>query len=106
MRGGSALASATGLLGDPASDTQTEILTGLKALLRRQRAVFIRRGPPSLDERRKDLVKLKKILLKHQDDIIQAISQDFGHRSHHETSLFELVSVTNGIQYLHRPWVS
>jgi coniferyl-aldehyde dehydrogenase len=101
-RGASAPESAITRLGDPTSDTQGEIRAGLKALLERQRAAFIRQGPPSLDERRKDLVKLKKLLLKHQEQIIQAISQDFGHRSHHETSLFELVSVSNGIQYLHR----
>jgi coniferyl-aldehyde dehydrogenase len=102
LRRASAPESATNLLGDPAPDTQAEIRADLRALLERQRTAFMRQGPASLDARRKDLVKLKKLLLKHQDDLIQAISEDFGHRSHHETSLFELVSVTNGIQYLHR----
>jgi hypothetical protein len=39
-----------------------EIRANLKALLERQRAAFIRHGQPPLDERRKDLVKLKKLL--------------------------------------------
>jgi coniferyl-aldehyde dehydrogenase len=82
--------------------TDVDIRAELNVLLERQRAEFIRLGPPPLDERRSDLTKLKKILRVYRDDIIQAISRDFGHRSRHETSLFELVSVTNGIQYLHR----
>jgi coniferyl-aldehyde dehydrogenase len=88
--------------GEQQPDRQAEIRAELSALLEQQRAAFIRQGPPSLDARRKDLLKLKKVLLDHQGDIIQAISQDFGHRSRHETTLFELVTVTNGIQYLHR----
>jgi coniferyl-aldehyde dehydrogenase len=82
--------------------SQADIRAGLRALLERQRAAFILQGPPSLKARREDLMKLKKLLRDHQDDIIQAISRDFGHRSRHETALFELVSVTNGIEYLHR----
>lgn len=83
-------------------NAQADIHSGLQSVLERQRAAFVRQGPPSLDQRRGDLKKLKKLLRDHQADIIRAISQDFGHRSQHETSLFELVSVTNGIEYLHR----
>jgi coniferyl-aldehyde dehydrogenase len=77
-----------------------DVRLSLIATLERQRAAFIHQGPPSLDERRRNLKKLKQALLDRQGDIIQAINDDFGHRSRHETALFELVSVTNGIQYL------
>jgi coniferyl-aldehyde dehydrogenase len=83
-------------------DIVPESRAGLTNILERQRAAFIRQGPPSLDARRQNLRKLKKLLRERQTDIIKAVSLDFGHRSHHETSLFELVSVTNGIQYLHK----
>jgi coniferyl-aldehyde dehydrogenase len=80
----------------------TDTRASLMGILERQRAAFVRRGPPSLDQRRQNLMKLKKLLRDRQADIIRAINDDFGHRSHHETSLFELVSVTNGIQYLYK----
>jgi coniferyl-aldehyde dehydrogenase len=86
----------------PDSAVDVDIRAGLNVILERQREAFIRSGPPPLDERRNDLITLKKILRVHRDDIVQAINRDFGHRSRHETSLFELVSITNGIQYLHR----
>jgi len=85
-----------------AADAVAAIRESLAVVLARQRAAFIRQGPPSLDERRLNLMKIKKVLRDRQGEIIQAISDDFGHRSRHETSLFELVSVTNGIQYLYK----
>jgi coniferyl-aldehyde dehydrogenase len=84
------------------ADAVPDIRAELMTILERQRAAFVRQGSPSLNERRQWLIKLKKALRDHQADIVQAISQDFGHRSRHETVLFELVSVTNGIQYLLR----
>lgn len=54
---------------------------GLKALLSRQRAAFLRDGPPPLEHRRSDLKKLKHALLAHREGFITAINVDFGHRS-------------------------
>src|SRR5271163_2042494 len=94
--------SVINLHGAGTPDAVPDIRRSLAMILDRQRAAFIRQGPASLDQRRDSLLKLKTMLRDRRGDIIQAISQDFGHRSHHETSLFELVSVSNGIQYLHR----
>jgi len=88
--------------GEVTPDVVPDIRAGLMAILERQRTAFIRQGPPSLDERRRNLTKLMKAVHDRRGDIIHAISDDFGHRSHHETSLFELVSVTSGLQYLHK----
>ena len=75
---------------------------GLAATLVRQRAAFLRDGPPSLAQRRSDLMKLKSALREHREDFVAAINADFGHRSRQETSLLDLSTVAEGINYLHR----
>ena len=75
---------------------------GLTATLVRQRAAFLRDGPPSLAQRRSDLMMLKNALREHREDFVAAINTDFGHRSRQETSLFDLSTVAEGINYLHR----
>lgn len=72
----------------------------LTSTLERQRAAFLRDGPPSLDSRRKTLSKLKGILLDRRDDIVKAVNADFGHRARQETLLFEVAAVTVAIDYL------
>lgn len=75
---------------------------GLAEILDRQRAAFLRDGPPTAAQRRSDLMKLKNGLRQHREDFIAAIDADFGHRSRHETALFDLATVVEGIDYLHR----
>jgi coniferyl-aldehyde dehydrogenase len=75
---------------------------GLTATLVRQRTTFLRDGPPSLARRRSDLMKLKDAIWEHREDFVAAINTDFGHRSRQETTLFDLASVIDGINYLRR----
>ena len=75
---------------------------GLTATLARQRAAFLRDGPPPLAHRHSDLMKLKNALREHREQFVAAINTDFGHRSRQETSLFDLASVVEGISFLHR----
>jgi coniferyl-aldehyde dehydrogenase len=76
--------------------------TDLNACLERQRAAFLREGPPTLEHRRDALTKLKRAVLSHRQHFVTSISTDFGFRSGQETSLLELVSVISGIDYLYR----
>jgi len=82
--------------------TTIETEDGLATTLVRQRAAFLRDGPPSLAQRRSDLMRLKNALRGHREDIVAAINTDFGHRSRQETLLFELASVVQGLNFLHR----
>jgi coniferyl-aldehyde dehydrogenase len=82
--------------------TTMKVDDGLTATLGRQRAAFLRDGPPSLAHRRSDLMKLKSVLRQHREHFVAAINTDFGHRSRQETSLFDLASVVEGINFLHR----
>ena len=70
--------------------------------LLRQREAFLREGAPSLSQRRADLDRLRRALLARRSEIETALDSDFGHRSAHETTMFELMTVVEGIRYLHR----
>ncbi|NDB00592.1 MAG: coniferyl-aldehyde dehydrogenase, partial [Betaproteobacteria bacterium] len=48
---------------------------------------------PSFQERKADLLQLKKYLREHRPGIVAAIGADYGHRSSHETLLIELLPV-------------
>jgi coniferyl-aldehyde dehydrogenase len=73
---------------------------GLTAILARQRAAFLRDGPPSLQDRRRDLMKLKQAIIAREDAFVAALNADFGHRSRDETLLFDVGSTVGSINYL------
>ncbi|OUD08573.1 coniferyl aldehyde dehydrogenase [Marivivens niveibacter] len=65
-----------------------------------QRTAYLRDGVPNLASRRADLARLRALLVENRRSIEKAVAEDFGHRSHHETALMELVPTINGIDYL------
>src|SRR5262245_51419366 len=75
-------------------------LKALPGLLARQRAAFLRDGPPSMVERRANLKKLRAALLSRRNDFEAALDADFGHRSRHETAIMEMLVFTWGVDYL------
>ncbi len=70
----------------------------LLSLFEKQRQAFQAVPMPRRIERISNLNKLKTVLLDHQDEIIQAISDDFGGRSREETLLAELMPVAQDIK--------
>lgn len=75
------------------------LLTGF---LSRQRAAFLKDGPPSAAQRRADLLKLKTALQKRRTAFEAAVSKDFGYRSAYETRIMEVTPVIQTINYLRR----
>lgn len=75
------------------------IKAGLTASLAKQREAYHEDPVPSLEQRRKDLSALKSMLADNRDDIIEAISQDYGNRSSHESLLAEIIMVLDGINF-------
>jgi coniferyl-aldehyde dehydrogenase len=71
----------------------------LEQILRRQKAAFRREGSPSAPARKADLLRLKRLLTDHKADLAAAISDDFGHRSRHETLLADLFTTIAEIDY-------
>lgn len=74
----------------------------LGPLLAKQRAAFLRDGPPSAAQRRADLRKLKRTLLSHRAQFEAAISKDFGYRSAYETRIMEVIPIIQAINFLRR----
>ena len=93
---------AGGIARQPTPEGTATRPDALSPLLARQRAAFLRNGPPSLAARRANLKKLRAALLARRADFEAALDVDFGHRSRHETAIMEMLVVTWGIDYLHR----
>jgi coniferyl-aldehyde dehydrogenase len=72
----------------------------LRALLERQRAAFLRDGPPDYQTRRAHLRKLLQMILDHQDQICSAIRDDFGGRSERESLRVEIMPMVFGIRHM------
>lgn len=70
-------------LKDPAPKPAESVL---RALLDRQRAAFLRDGPPSAEVRIERIDRCIGLLVDHKEDIARAAAADFGHRSHDETT--------------------
>jgi len=86
----------------PTAPTASSASTWMEQILARQRAAFLRDGPPSARARKESLARLKQLLAGHQAEFIAAISADFGHRSPHETLLADLFATMAGIEYCAR----
>ena len=67
--------------------------------LEKQRAAFLRDGAPSYEHRREAIDKIKRQIIKYKQEICEAISQDFGNRSHHESLLAEIFITINSIKH-------
>ncbi|MBW2942259.1 aldehyde dehydrogenase family protein [Zhongshania aquimaris] len=67
-----------------------------------QKAAFENNKFPSLNERRRQLKALKEALTDNSDDIIAALSKDFGSRCTEETRLSEISNSVGNIEYASR----
>ncbi|MBT8450575.1 MAG: coniferyl aldehyde dehydrogenase, partial [Deltaproteobacteria bacterium] len=64
-----------------------------------QREAYLRDPYPSLQERRARLNAVERILLENTDAIVEAISQDFGHRCAEESKILEIFPVIDGLRH-------
>ncbi|MCK9275210.1 MAG: coniferyl aldehyde dehydrogenase [Syntrophales bacterium] len=77
--------------------------TGIaREIFERQRAAYLKRPYIPLEERLQTLKMLEQILVDNQDRIADAISEDFGHRSVHETKILEIYPSVSGLRYTRR----
>ncbi|ETR67052.1 MAG: coniferyl-aldehyde dehydrogenase [Candidatus Magnetoglobus multicellularis str. Araruama] len=77
---------------DNPSDQLHEIFEG-------QRRAFLKYGPPTLGSRKIALTQLEEQIVLYKNEIAQAISSDFGHRSYHETLMAEIFVTIKSIQH-------
>jgi coniferyl-aldehyde dehydrogenase len=74
-------------------------LQHLADTLNAQKAAYRQNPAPALAERLDRLARLRRTLVKHQEEICQAISDDFGNRSIHETKIGEIMTCLDHISY-------
>ncbi|SHH76248.1 coniferyl aldehyde dehydrogenase [Ferrimonas marina] len=71
----------------------------LSALLQRQRTAYQAAPYPTLDQRINHLDRLHQGLVKHQQALLDALSEDFGHRSGFDSQISDLLPCLNQIHY-------
>jgi coniferyl-aldehyde dehydrogenase len=84
------------------SITEARLAVGSEAMqdiLARQREAFLKAGPPTLQERRADLRKLRRAIKKNAERIALEISGDFGNRSRYETLLADVWPTLGAIRH-------
>src|SRR6476646_4871300 len=74
----------------------------MNAAFAAQRSAFEKERHPGLAVRLDRLRRLAELTTTHEDDIARAISEDFGHRSRHETSLTEIFVTLAAIGHARR----
>ena len=85
----------------PAQSGQTDPAE-LTDILARQRAAFLRDGPPTLAARKADLAKLKTAVRARLPEFEKTLHADFEGRSAKETAILEGMALVQGINYLSR----
>jgi len=63
----------------------------IRAILDRQKQAHIKDGPPSLERRKDWLDRSIALLVDNQKDIAEALAADFGHRSHEQSLLTDVM---------------
>ena len=71
----------------------------LQQQLDQQKIAYQRYPMPTAKERIERLARLRKVLIKYQEQIAQAIHQDYGNRSFSETKIGELLTCIEQIKY-------
>ena len=94
--------TATAGTTSPTSDDRAAPLAAMRAAFDRMRAASRRDAFPPLSVRSNRLARLAKMTRRHAQDIIEAISADFGNRSTHETLIADLLAVDESIRHAER----
>lgn len=81
-----------------ASPADTQHFQSLRSLLDRQRQVHLANPTPDREQRVNDLKALARMIRDHQVELVHAVSDDYGNRSHHETLFAEIYPVLDGIK--------
>lgn len=75
-------------------------MSEIEQVLHLQREAYLLRPVSELSDRQADLRQLRRFVVEHQDAICEAVSQDFGHRSRHETLMCDIMPTVLGIDYV------
>ena len=85
--------------GLPMNAMQDTTVLELEPTLQRLRQAWQARRP-DYHQRRDDLLRLRKAVVEHQQEMLDAINADYGNRSRHETLLGDMVPVLAEIDHM------
>lgn len=71
----------------------------LHRIFKAQKQAYRQHPMPSADERIAHLASFRRVMVKYQDELAQAASDDFGHRSQDETKFAEILTTLEGVKY-------
>lgn len=86
--------SSVQALQDVSSDTP------LSALFNTQKNAYLNSPIPTYQQRKNNLINLKKMLSENRDAIIEAIDKDYGSRSWHESVFAEFIAVFDSLAFI------
>lgn len=72
----------------------------LDSLFQTQRQAYLADPMPSKEVRMERLEKLEQLVIENEAAFIDSLSQDFGHRSKHESTMLDIVSTLGCIRHL------
>jgi coniferyl-aldehyde dehydrogenase len=81
----------------PGQEDSRAIAENLLAAFHKQRKSYLANPIPEIEQRKNDLDALKRMLNENLDAIVNAICEDYGNRSRHESLFAEVIAVTDGI---------
>jgi len=84
-------------LNEPLQSEAAGTAETLQACFRRQRVSYLADPVPGYEQRRQDLLALKRMVSENRAAIIEAINSDYGNRSRHETQFADILPVIDGI---------
>jgi len=78
--------------------TKPELITEyLMAGYQLQKSHFLVSETESYQQRKNHLLNLKKMLVENREELLNALNQDYGNRSYHESLMAEIITVTDDI---------
>lgn len=80
------------------SAVEADDIAKMKLIFSEQKQAFNACPYPDVSLRIKQLIRLKQTVTVKQQELIEALSADFGHRSHDETRIAELLTFVEGIK--------
>jgi len=86
-------------MNDRSLSAQAEASIRIRELFAQQRSAYARDPYPDASERKAGLRRLKRELLRHQDVLAQAMSEDFGFRAPAESKMLDILGSTLEINH-------
>ncbi len=90
----------------PEPNTNPGIRQHLQVDLQAQKQAYLQQPFPSYEQRRHDLLQLKRLLVENEHELIAAVNRDYGSRSEFETRFAEiflvLESIADNLKHLKR----